>query len=129
MIVQSRFKNIKTGKITVVEEDDGRTPKQILEEQRSVAVLSRIEFCKALKKLSVLPADEAVRAARGEWPATFADYTSSLPADEATDLEILWAGVSEIHYSDPYLQALALHKAGDQPGAVALLDQIFGITS
>lgn len=97
-------------------------------ELRAVAVLDRTSFCLALKDMGVLPAAEAVAAARGEWPATFASFTAALTADQAATAMIRWAGAQAIHYADPLLQGLALvATSGDQTAATALLDQIFGL--
>ena len=100
-----------------------------LQAQRDTAVLDRTTFCKKLRALGVLPIGEASAAARGEWPATFAGFTAGLTPEEAEDAQIEWAGALNIHYTHPLLQALALAYAnGDQAGATAILDQIFGIS-
>lgn len=103
-------------------------PAMSLQDKRDRAWLTRTAFCQRLWRLGVLPKPEAVQAARGEWPATFAAYTSSLTDDEATDVQIEWAASSNVVYANPSLQALALANAGgDQAAATALLDQIFEI--
>ena len=100
-----------------------------LQEQRDAAVLDRVTFCKQLRALGVLPIGEASAAARGEWPATFAGFTAGLTPEDAEDAQIEWACTLNIHYTHPLLQAMALSYAnGDQAGATAILDQIFGIT-
>lgn len=99
-----------------------------LTEKRLKAKLSRWEFCLTLKKSGLLPRNEAVQAGKGEWPATFAAFVSSLNEDEADVAQMRWADAREVHYADPLLQALALHHTkGDQAVATALLDQLFGI--
>lgn len=98
-------------------------------EQRLAASMSRVDFCKALWRQGLLPQNEAVQAARGEWPATFANFTAGLSADAAADAQIEWAGSMTIRYIAPTLQALALaHAGGDQVQATAILDQLFGIS-
>lgn len=95
---------------------------------RVSAVVTKAVFCSALWRAGILSKPEAVKAARGEWPAAFAAFTAGLSEADATDAEIKWAAVTEIHYADPLLQGLALYQAqGDQVAATALLDQIFGI--
>jgi hypothetical protein len=101
-----------------------------LGQRRAAAILEKGAFCSMLKptRANILSVSEAVQAARGDWPATFAAFTASLPEDVAADAQIKWAAATEIHYADPLLQALALHWAnGDQAAATAVLDQIFGI--
>ena len=95
---------------------------------RPSATLDRAAFCKALHRLGVLPMDEAVIAARGGWPASFAAFTAALAPDAAADAQIDWAAATEIRYTAPLLQELALaHAGGDQAAATAILDAIFGI--
>ncbi len=99
-----------------------------LEKRRNSAKLSRWEFCLTLKKSGLLPRNEAVQAGKGEWPATFAAFVSSLKEDEADIAQMRWADAREVHYADPLLQALALHHTkGNQAAATALLDQLFEI--
>ena len=99
-----------------------------LAEQRASAVLPKLEFCLALWRLSILPKDECKAAARGEWPATFAAFVAGLTEQDATEAEIRWAAATQILYTNPLLQALALFKAGgDRVQAAAFLDAIFGV--
>lgn len=75
-----------------------------LPEWRNTATLSRTDFCIALKRTGVLPAREAVLAARGEWPSTFSDALASYPdPDEA---EIIWAGTEVVRRSSSLLESL-----------------------
>lgn len=95
---------------------------------RPDATLTRAEFCKALRRLGVLPANEAVIAAQGGWPDTFATFVSGLTAEDAADAQIDWAAATVIHYANPLLGQLALAYANDdQVQAAAILDAIFGI--
>jgi hypothetical protein len=99
-----------------------------LAELRASAVLPKLEFCLALWRLSILPKDECKAAARGEWPATFAAFVAGLSEQDATEAEIRWAAATQILYTNPLLQALALFKAGgDRVQAAAFLDAIFGV--
>lgn len=75
-----------------------------INEWRQTARLSRADFCVALKRAGILPAQEAVLAAKGEWPATFDAALSSFPdVDEA---KIIWAAVAVIERLHPMLLAL-----------------------
>lgn len=120
--------NILTGETTV---DEGYVAPSFdsVENKRADASMSRTNFCLRLMELGILPPTEAVQAAKGEWPATFAAFTSGLDATTQAAVEIDWAGAATIRYNAPNLQALALFNAsGDQAAATALLDQIFNIT-
>lgn len=120
--------NVITGEVTIIEAD-APSFLPLPSERRPTATMDKTSFCIALKDLGVLPAAEAVAAARGEWPATFASFTAALTADQAATAMIRWAGAQVIHYADPLLQSLALVvTSGDQPAATALLDQIFSIS-
>ena len=104
-------------------------PQPRVAEQRAEAVLDKTSFCKRLRQVGILPATEAVLAARGEWPATFAAFTSGMTEDDAADAQIEWAGALNIHYNHPLLQGLALAYAnGDPDGATAVLDLIYGLS-
>lgn len=120
--------NVITGEVTVIA-TDAPSFRQTPSERRPREVLNKAAFCIALKDLGVLPAADAVAAARGGWPATFAAAASGLTPDQTANAMIRWAGVEAIHYAHPLPQALALTAAGgDQTAATALLDQIFGIS-
>lgn len=119
--------DIRTGEVTITAED-APSFSQSIESTRAQARMSRWEFCLTLKKSGLLPRNEAVQAGKGEWPATFAAFVSSLNEDEADVAQMRWADAREVHYADPLLQALALHHTkGNQAAATALLDQLFGI--
>jgi hypothetical protein len=99
-----------------------------LAEKRAAASLPKLDFCLALMRLAILPAEECKAAARGEWPATFAGFVAGMSEADASEAEIRWAAATQIFYANPLLQALAQFKAGGDPvQAVALLDAIFGI--
>lgn len=105
------------------------TPQPTVDERRAAAVLDKTSFCKRLRQVGILPATEAVLAARGEWPATFAAFTSDITEDDAADAQIEWAGALNIRYNHPLLQGLAMAYAnGDPDGATAVLDLIFEIS-
>jgi hypothetical protein len=55
---------------------------------------------------------------------------AGLSEQDATEAEIRWAAATQIFYTNPLLQALALFKAGGDPvQAAALLDGIFGVNA
>ncbi|MBA85232.1 MAG: hypothetical protein CML60_10500 [Rhodobacteraceae bacterium] len=95
---------------------------------RAEAVLTRATFCSALHATGVLPVSEAVEAAKGNWPATFAEFTAAMSEADAADAQIRWAAATSIHYADDLLQQLALaHADGDQATATATLDAVFNL--
>lgn len=95
---------------------------------RDFASLPRAHLCKALRQAGVLSIDEAVTAAQGGWPATFAAFASGLSEDDAADAQIDWAAANLVGYRNPIVQHLALtHAGGDQTQATAILDAMFGI--
>lgn len=90
-------------------------------EWRETATLSRAKFCLALKREGILPEDEAVDAAKGNWPASFTSAMEGLDVD-VVEAQIIWASVSTIYRNDPVLAAVA-EAAGVTPEEV---DAIFG---
>ena len=74
------------------------------------AEVSRTQFCRALKDAGILMPDEAILAAKGEWPDSFADALDALPASvDPIDARITWAGLSVVLRGDPLLAALQAH--------------------
>lgn len=99
------------------------TAAETLAAWREQANLTRTAFCIACKRMGILPPAEAVAAARGDWPATFADALTGLPVD-AEEAQIVWAAATHIWRTDPVLGVVAQH-AGMTPGQV---DAMFGWT-
>lgn len=75
---------------------------------RTRATTTRTRFCIAAKRLGMLTPEEAILAARGGWPQSFADALGSLPAEiDADEAQIVWAATTEVHRNDPVLNAVA----------------------
>lgn len=107
---------------------DVETEPPTLDQIRASASMTKREFCRKLLALGILPPDEALTAARGGWPDTFAAYTAGMDALASADAQIEWAGATSVDYAHPMLHGLALVQAGgDQAAATALLDAIFDI--
>jgi hypothetical protein len=101
-----------------------------IEDRRAKAELSRAAFCMRLLALGILPAAEAVTAARGEWPGTFGAAIAGLPEAQAAAAQIEWATSETVRYGAPSLQGLALMQAGgDAERAMAILDAIFEVAA
>ena len=91
-----------------------------LEDRRLSSYLSRRDFCLAAMSAGILSEADAIEAARGGWPASFA---SAVPAGQETAAQIIWASVSRIDRMDPLLLQVALA----QNITVEALDTMFGI--
>lgn len=100
-----------------------------VEDWRQGAYLARGAFVRALRDEGILPDGEAIAAARGEWPATFAAALALLPVDPV-GAQIDWAagsGVARLHPLFVALLGFYATQAGLQSGAAeALGDRIFG---
>lgn len=96
---------------------------------RTTATVDRASFLKALVGQSILPGAEAVAAARGEWPATFADALGTLPIDPIA-AQIDWASATTISRVHPLFLALLEYHASERDlapeAALELGDLIFG---
>ena len=77
------------------------------EKFRSVASLSRRDFVMSITKAGILPVNEAVLAARGEWPNAFASAISSMDEDAKLEVQIDWASATEIRRNHPIIDVLA----------------------
>lgn len=71
---------------------------------RPTAKLWRGEFCKALEKLGILPLEEAVSAAKGDWPASFNPLLSQV--EDPADALITWATAQQIERLHPLFEAV-----------------------
>lgn len=98
------------------------SPEALLAEWRAGATSPKKDFCIACATTGVLPAEEAVLAAQGGWPATFSDALGSLPAGDQAAAQITWATANNVHRSDPLL--IAVQAAKDM--ADEEVDALFG---
>lgn len=73
---------------------------------RTTTKLYRRDFCIALKRAGILLASEAIAAAKGDWPATFANALSVLTQDMQDEAQIEWAAVQEIRRNHPMIDLL-----------------------
>lgn len=72
---------------------------------RATAYLDRAAFVRAVVHAGILPASEAVSAAKGDWPSAFDAALSSLPID-ALDAQIDWAAAVGVARCNPLFLAL-----------------------
>ncbi len=115
--------------IAVVLPADTTPDRDIKSVWRETATASRAEFLKALVRLSILPGSDAVAAARGDWPKTFAAALEGLPVDPV-EAQIDWASATHVARQAPLFLALLAYRAKveglDEAAAEALGDAVFG---
>lgn len=91
-----------------------------IESKRATASLSRRDFCLATVVAGLLQPADAVEAARGGWPASFA---AAVPPEQAVAAQIIWASANTVDRMDPLL----LQVASAQNITDAHLDAMFGL--
>lgn len=91
-------------------------------EFRSTAVMTRTNFCTALRSAGILNRAEAIAAAKGDWPASFEPMLEGMTEDEADAALILWAGITVIERSHPLLESVRQFKGLSQEA----VDSLFG---
>lgn len=96
---------------------------------RGKAALTRQDFCLALYDNGVLPYEEAMRATKGDWPASFEPALAGL--EDANRHRIVWAGAQTIGRTHPLilmLQAFSAENETIPPLTDEFVDQLFGWT-
>jgi len=101
--------NVVTGEVEVIDGDapSFRPARSEIKAWRETASIPRGAFCTNLMGAGLLPPAEAIAAARGEWPATFARALDGLSDEQAAGAQIEWAGATEIRRNAPLLARLA----------------------
>lgn len=116
--------NVLTGEATI---DPGYVapslPKPSIAVIRSATSLSRSEFCNALKSNGILNFQEALAAAKGDWPVTFASALSSMPVGVQEQIQITWAAVQTIDRMNSLILTIQAALAWTD----AQVDALFGI--
>ena len=78
--------------------------------RRAILSTSRAALSLKLRKLDVFSQEEAIQAARGEFPKKLGDIIAKHePKLSLEDAEILWAGMTTIDRTDPISEALRKH--------------------
>ena len=95
-----------------------------IEDIRAGADIDKGAFCKGLIGLGIIAADEAVSAAKGNWPTSMDAFLSYLPADLAVDVQIEWATEPRISRNNVFVLTLGSWLDGITP---EILDTLFGI--
>ncbi|MTH61212.1 hypothetical protein [Paracoccus litorisediminis] len=102
---------------------DPRSLEDILQALRSGVVLSRVNFLMACVRVGVLSQSEALIGAKGELPPSIVNVISSLPSEEAFEIQLRWAALTEVDRLDPLILVLA----SAMQLSAETLDDIFGI--
>lgn len=90
---------------------------------RPFAIMPVAAFCSVLKERGILSPDDALAAAKGDWPAAFQHALGGLPDGmDAHDAQILWARLQQIERMHPLFEAMRI-IAGMTPNEA---DDIFG---
>lgn len=89
---------------------------------RAKAKLPKAVFLRKIAEAGILPKSEALEAAKGNWPATFATALSALPESKQFEAQINWAAATFISRNDPLLELLR----SDAGVAPETLDAMFG---
>ena len=95
---------------------------ETIESKRETASLSRREFCLATVAAGLLQPAEAVEAARGGWPASFA---AAVPPEQSVAAQIIWASANTVDRMDPLLIQVAASQS--PPITDTQLDAMFGL--
>lgn len=74
---------------------------------RKTASLPRRNFCLALFGAGILPKNDAIAAAKGDWPTAFDGFLTGLSEQEQAGAQIEWASVQVIRRNHPMIDGLA----------------------
>lgn len=107
---------------------DPRTPEDFaaaLSQARAAASLSKIDFIMGCMSLGLLTPPEAIAAARGEIPQSFAPVVESLSPMQRDYACVHWGAARLIERMDPFIGAVA------QAASVSdeTLDELFGVST
>jgi hypothetical protein len=73
------------------------------EDFREKASMPKLTFIMAAVKMGFLAAEDAVAAAKGNWPISFNDVMVVVPEADKLGAEVTWASVTEIRRNAPIL--------------------------
>ena len=96
---------------------------QTTEEVRASTSIDRSAFCNGLADAGVLTDAEAIAAARGEWPASFAGFLDYLTTTQRRDAQITWASCVTVQRNHEFVVSLAWWTNMTD----AQVDALFGI--
>jgi hypothetical protein len=96
-----------------------------IEDTRAITFLTRRAFCLALAIANILPPDQAIEAAKGNWPTTFVNALAGLPDAEKIAAQIEWATAQNVQRNHPLIAMLAV----EANISAAQVDTLFGIAT
>ena len=119
--------DIEGGGVSAFLADGGMIDKYVApivtrEDWRKTASLTRAEFVDATADMGLLTNDEAVAAAKGDWPSSFDIALPDNPT-YARKSKVLWATVTEIKRNADLIQAII---ASPIPVTDEQVDALFG---
>lgn len=94
-----------------------------VEQIRAGTSIDRSAFCNGLADAGVLTDAEAIAAARGEWPASFAGFLDYLTTTQRRDAQITWASCVTVQRNHEFVVSLAWWTNMTD----AQVDALFGI--
>jgi hypothetical protein len=98
-------------------------PVMTVEEIRAYTAIDRAVFCNGLADAGVITDAEAIAAARGEWPSSFAGFLDYLNTTQSRDAQITWASCVTVERTHEFVLLLAWWKDMTD----AQVDTLFGI--
>ena len=94
-----------------------------LDQIRASTSIDRAAFCNGLADAGVITDAEAIAAARGEWPSSFAGFLDYLNATQSRDAQITWASCVTVQRNHEFVVSLAWWTNMTD----AQVDALFGI--
>lgn len=94
-----------------------------IEQIRASTSIDRAAFCNGLADAGVITDAEAIAAARGEWPSSFAGFLDYLNAAQSRDAQITWASCVTVQRNHEFVISLAWWTNMTD----AQVDTLFGI--
>ena len=87
---------------------------------RASAKTTRAAFCIAIARAGIVTAQDAIAAAKGDWPTAFDAALAGLPTQAQTEARITWAAVTEIDRTHPLIGVVQafLRLTDDQTDAL-----------
>ena len=102
---------------------DYAEPTLTIEQIRAYTAIDRAAFCNGLADAGVIKDADAIAAARGEWPASFAGFLDYLTDKQRRDAQITWASCVMVQRNHEFVVSLAWWTNLSD----AQVDTLFGI--
>jgi hypothetical protein len=99
------------------------TASEALARNRDRTAITRRALCMACRGIGLFTNDQAVAAARGEWPALLMSALDGLSDNQKADAQMEWSDVSTVRRNAPLILLLQWHLDFTD----AQVDALFGI--